>query len=124
MSEPSRRALRIAQTIRDLVASYLVSEVGDKRLEHIVVTEVRVSDDLSIAWLSVRRLLDQGSELERRRCIKQLQFLAGRLRRALAPALGLRRVPELRFAFDERIDAQQRVEEILKDIGAKPATKS
>lgn len=124
MSEPSQRAKRIAQTIRDHVATYLVSQVGDKRLTHIVLTEVRVSDDLSIAWVGVRLLLGRGTGLERRQCLKQLQLLAGRLRRSLAPALGLRRIPELRFAFDEGFDAQQRVEEILKEISSEPAGKS
>ena len=123
MSEPSRRTKRIAQLIRDHVARYLVAEVGDPRLTQVVISEVRVSDDLSIAWLGVRLLLDRGSEAERRRCIKQLQLLAGRLRRSLAPALGLRRVPELRFSFDEGIDAQRRVEAILQEIDSKDPDK-
>jgi ribosome-binding factor A len=121
MSEPSRRAKRIAPVIRDHIAAYLVSQVGDKRLAHLVVTEVRVSDDLSMAWVSVRLLLGRGSDLERSQCIKQLQLLAGKLRRSMAPALALRRIPELRFAFDEGYDAQLRVEEILKEIKAGPA---
>ena len=123
MSEPSRRTKRIAQLIRDHIARYLASEVGDKRLSQVVISEVRVSDDLSIAWVGVRLLLDRGSDVERRQCVKQLQLLAGRLRRSLAPALGLRRVPELRFAFDDGIDAQQRVEEILNEIGSESAEK-
>jgi ribosome-binding factor A len=123
LSEPSRRTKRVAQLIRDHVARYLVAEVGDPRLTHVVVSEVRVSDDLSIAWIGVRLLLDRGNDAERRRCIKQLQLLAGRLRRSLAPALGLRRVPELRFAFDEGIDAQRRVEAILQEIDSKASDK-
>lgn len=123
MSEPTRRTKRVAQLIRDHVARYLVAEVGDPRLAHVVVSEVRVSDDLSIAWIGVRLLLDRGDDAERRRCVKQLQLLAGRLRRSLAPALGLRRVPELRFAFDEGIDAQRRVEAILQEIDSKASDK-
>lgn len=123
MSEPSRRPKRVAQAIRDYVATFLVSQVRDERLRHVVVTEVRVSDDLSMAWIGVRLLMGQSNDVERRQCVKQLQLLAGRLRRSLAPALGLRRIPELKFAFDEGLDAQQRVEEILREIGTDPASK-
>ena len=116
MNEPNRRTKRIAQLIRDHVARYLVSEVGDKRLSQVVVSDVRISDDLSIAWISVRLLLSPGTDAERTKCVKQLQLLAGRLRKSLAPTLSLRRVPELRFAFDDGVDAQHRVEEILREI--------
>ena len=116
MNESNRRTKRIAQLIRDHVARYLVSDVDDTRLTQVVITDVRISDDLSIAWMSVRMLVSQGTEAERKRCVKQLQVLAGRLRKSLAPVLGLRRVPELRFAFDEGVDAQHRVEDILKEI--------
>jgi len=68
--------------------------------------------------------MGKGSDVERRQCVKQLQLLAGRLRRSLAPVLGLRRIPELRFEFDEGLDAQQRVEEILQEIGSQPASKT
>lgn len=122
MSEPGRRAKRIAQMIRDHVGAFLISQVGDPRLTQVVVTEVRVSDDLSLAWVRVRLLLGRGDDGPRRQCINQLQLISGRLRRSMAPALGLRRVPELRFAFDEGYDAQQRVEEILREIGTGPAT--
>ncbi len=124
MSEPSRRPKRVAQAIRDYVANFLVSQVRDDRLRHVVVTDVRVSDDLSMAWIGVRLLMGKGSDVERRQCVKQLQLLAGRLRRSLAPVLGLRRIPELRFEFDEGLDAQQRVEEILQEIGSQPASKT
>jgi ribosome-binding factor A len=119
LKESGRRTKRIAQLIRDHVATYLVTEVGDKRLAQVIVSDVRVSNDLSVAWIGIRLLLSQASDIERRQCIKQLQLLAGRLRRSLAPTLGLRRVPELRFAFDDALDAQRRIEELLEEIDSK-----
>jgi len=124
VSEPSRRAKRVAQTIRDHVARYIVTQVGDARLVQVVVTDVRVSDDLGVAHIGVRLLVSHNRDGEHRQCIKQLQLLAGRLRRSLAPVLGLRRVPELRFSFDEGYDEVQRVEQILKEIHSEPEEKS
>ncbi len=119
LKEPGRRTKRIAQLIRDHVATYLATEVGDRRLAQVIVSDVRVSNDLSVAWIGIRLLFSQASDIERRQCIKQLQLLAGRLRRSLAPTLGLRRVPELRFAFDDALDAQRRIEELLEEIDSK-----
>lgn len=116
MNEPNRRSKRIAQLIRDHVANYLVKQVDDNRLSLVVVSDVRISDDMSIAWLSVRLLGSSGTDAQRAQCVRQLQVLAGRLRKSLAPTLALRRVPELRFAFDDGVDAQMRVEAILKEI--------
>ncbi len=116
MSEPSRRTKRIAQLIRDHVANYLISQVGDKRLSQVVISDANVSDDLGVAWLSVRFLGTTVTDAQREQCLKQLHLLAGRLRKSLSPTLGLRRVPELRFAFDEGVDAQLRVESILREI--------
>lgn len=116
MSESNRRTKRIAQQIRDHVASYLVTQVSDRRLSRVVVSDVKISDDLSIAWVSVRLLGASGTDAERQQCVKQLQLLGGRLRKSLGAALGLRRVPELRFVFDDGVDAQLRVEAILKEI--------
>jgi len=124
LNEPSRRTKRIAQLIRDHVANYLVTEVDDKRLSQVVVSDVHISDDLSIAWLSVRLLNASASDAERSQSVRQLQRLAGRLRKVLAPALGLRRVPELRFAFDAGVDAQLRVEAILKELNDEAARRS
>jgi ribosome-binding factor A len=98
------------------VANYLVKQVDDNRLSLVVVSDVRISDDMSIAWLSVRLLGSSGTDAQRAQCVRQLQVLAGRLRKSLAPTLALRRVPELRFAFDDGVDAQMRVEAILKEI--------
>jgi ribosome-binding factor A len=124
LNESNRRTKRIAQLIRDHVARYLVSQVGDKRLAQVVISDVGVSDDLSIAWLSVRTLTSQGNDVERKQCVKQLQLLAGRLRKSLSSALGLRRVPELRFAFDDGLDAHHRVEEILHEIDTEQTPKT
>jgi ribosome-binding factor A len=38
------------------------------------------------------------------------------LRRELAPRLGLREVPDLRFAYDESIERGARVEDLLRRL--------
>ena len=90
--------------------------VADPRLGSLVITEVKVTDDLSVARVRVRQLADDDSEQLRREVMASLQHAAGRLRRLLAPRLRLRRAPQLQFYFDTGPDAARRVEQLLAEI--------
>ena len=52
----------------------------------------------------------------REQALQGLAHAAGFVRRQLAPRLGLREVPELRFVLDTSIERGARVEEILRKI--------
>jgi ribosome-binding factor A len=45
----------------------------------------------------------------------------GWLRRAVGATLGLRVVPELRFAYDEAIDRGDRIERLLREVHERDA---
>jgi len=79
----------------------------------VSVTDVVVNEDLSLAKVFVS-ILPTGEERER--ALQVLGGAAGFVRRELAPRLGLREVPEIRFALDESIEHGARVEELLKRL--------
>jgi ribosome-binding factor A len=81
----------------------------------VVVTEVEVTADLSIASIHVR-LLGPDDEKARKQLLTRLKRAQNILRRALAPRLALRKAPELRFYYDAGHDAAARVEELLGEI--------
>jgi len=116
VSEDARRTLRVAGLVQSHLTSALSRELGDPELASLVVTHVDVSKDLSIATARVRRLSVVDDEAGRRNVLTRLKRAVPRLRRALGPALKLRRVPELRFVYDEGQDARNRVEELLREI--------
>jgi ribosome-binding factor A len=49
-----------------------------------------------------------------------LERAQGRLRRGLGQAVPLKRLPELRFHFDDGPDARARVDELLAEIAREP----
>jgi len=52
--------------------------------------------------------------------VKALNELAGEFRRTLSRQMRLRRVPELRFKYDDSVDKGERIESLLRgDRGAK-----
>jgi len=112
------RGRRVADSIKEHLTQAFARELGDRRLEHVVVTNVDIPDDLGVAWISVRLLIGDDDESQRKATLKALARVAVRLRRSLAPKLRMKRVPELRFAYDTGLDHSRRVDEILREIAA------
>jgi len=109
----SKRTERVADLIRREMADLLMRKLRDPRLGFVSVTGVEITGDLSSAkiWLSS---LD-GAE-KRKEIVQVLTKAAPFLRHELAPRLGLREVPELRFAYDESIERGARVEDLLRRL--------
>ena len=108
------RPERVAETIKREMAAILSGRLRDPRLAGMIsVTEVEVTPDLSVARIYVSML---APEEAREKALQALAHSAGFVRRELAPRLGLREVPEIRFALDESIEHGARVEELLKRL--------
>ncbi len=112
----SRRPLRVAELVRGYLTQCLLRDFSDRRLSTVIITDVTLTDDLALATVRVRMLKDTGVAKERENVLRQLSMAANRLKRGLGPHLGLRKVPDLRFFYDEGFDKAHRVEEILSEI--------
>ncbi len=110
----SNRPERVAELIKREAADILKNRMRDPRLGGLVsVIDVEVTHDLSMARIYVS-ILEQGSA--RDQAMRALQSAAGFVRRQLAPRLGLREVPEVRFLLDTSIERGARVEELLRKL--------
>jgi ribosome-binding factor A len=117
-SEQGTRAKRVSEGVREELSSLLASEVKDPRAAGAVVTRVEMTDDLRIAQVHVRLLTTEDDPARRRELVAALKRAGGMLRREITRRLRLRFAPELRFAYDEGLDATTRIEEILHEINA------
>ncbi len=106
---------RVADQIRSEIAGLLAREVHDPGIGFVTLTRVHVSPDLQSARVFYTTLGDQTG---RRNTARALERAAPFLRRQIGSRLRLRRVPELRFEYDEAIAGQDRIEQILHDIHA------
>ena len=95
----SRRTDRVSQVVRAEVARILRQETTDPRLRLVTVTHVRVSPDLGNAQVHWSCLSGDDEE-NVERVAEALDSASGYLRRHLAEALPLRRVPSLHFRHD------------------------
>ncbi len=111
-----KRAVRVAERVREEIARALVRDLDDPRLSLAVVIRVEMPDDLSLAKVMVRLASGGEDAAARKRLMAGLAAAAGLLRKKVGQNVGLRRAPELRFAYDEGQDASTRVEELLDEI--------
>ncbi len=117
-SEQSTRLRRVEQAVREGLASLLADDVKDPGAAGVIVTRVEMSKDLKSARVHVR-LLEGGDDPQRRKtAMDALARASGMLRREVTQGLGLRHAPQLRFLYDEGLDATTRVEELLAEIEA------
>jgi ribosome-binding factor A len=109
-----KRSTRVAGRLQEELSAAL-RDLRDPRLAGVLVSRVEVTDDLQMAKVYVRRELG-GDAPAVKATLKALGAAAGRLRRTAGEALGLRYVPELRFFYDESLDAVTRIEELLREV--------
>lgn len=115
------RPERVGHLMQREIADILRTRLRDPRLsEWVSVTDVEVTADLASAKVFVS-ILPTGEEREN--ALRALEGAAGFVRHELAPRLGLREVPEIRFKLDTSLERGARVEDLLKRLerGENPA---
>lgn len=112
---------RLADLIRQTLATFLLTEARDPRFSRVVITRVKMTGDLQLARVFY---VLQEKETEDKEISRGLQSASGFLRRALAERLNLRYSPRLQFLFDEDLAQTRRIEEILREIGPTPSSES
>lgn len=110
------RAKRLAGTVRKHLSGVIARDFTDPRLAALSIEEVSFSGDLGLATVRVRLLFGGEDPAARRGVLDALGRAAPGLRAQLAPLLKMRRVPELRFHYDEGTDHRRRIEEVLAEI--------
>ena len=104
MPPEHRRADRVAEAIREEVATFLAEDVKDPRITGLVtVTGVEVTRDLRHAKVFVSVM---GTDAERAATFEGLASVARHLRARVGRALRLRLAPEITFLPDESVAAR------------------
>lgn len=104
---------RLEKIIAREVSEILFSEVKDARLKLITITNVNLSGDLSIATVFYTVY---GDEAVINDTSKSLEDAKGFIRLNLAHRIEVKKVPELRFKYDESFEQGNRIEDILKAL--------
>lgn len=117
MSQGSRPT-RVADQLRAEIALLIARELHDPGVGFVTLTRVQVSPDIQQARVYYTTL---GDEKARRNSGEALDRAVPFLRRKIGSRLRLKRVPELKFVYDDSIAGQDRIEQLLNEIRANPA---
>lgn len=109
----ARRPERLAELLREEISEVVGFELDDPRLESVIVTDVRVADDLRDAKVFV---LVQGNEREALAAMEALRHAAPFVRRQVALNLSIRHIPALHFSRDTAEENAVRVNELLEKL--------
>jgi ribosome-binding factor A len=104
---------RVADQIRSELATLLGREVHDPGIGFVTLTRVQLSPDLQQARVRYTTL---GDGTARTATARALERATPFLRRQIGSRLRLKRVPELKFDYDESIAGQDRIEQLLSEI--------
>jgi len=108
-----RRESRLNEQLKREISLILARKVRDPRVGGVLVTGVRVTQDLWLARVFVRPLEGARTMEE---MLAGLAAAAPFIRRELGRILRMRRIPELRFLHDTTLDSALRIEEVLKEV--------
>ncbi len=109
---PSQRQLRVAEEIRHSLAEiFLRTEFDDPLLYgvRLTISEVRMSPDLKHAAVFCTRLGNQDVTP----LLPALKRVSPFLRSQLAPKLGLRVTPDLKFLPDQALEEATKINKLL-----------
>lgn len=109
---PSQRQLRVAEEIRHVLAEILLrTEFHDAELSkaNLTISEVRMSPDLKHAAVFCTQLGNKDITP----LLPALKRISPFLRGQMAPKLGLRVVPDLKFLSDEALEQATKINKLL-----------
>ena len=109
----SRRVLKAAAAIREVVSMAILVELKDPRIENVTVTYVEVSGDLRNAKVHVSVM---GDETKQQLSLHGLQSSAGFLQQKVAKRITTRDVPRLQFVLDQGVKNSIEVTRILGEL--------
>jgi ribosome-binding factor A len=115
----SRRLLKAAEAIREVVATSILTDLRDPRVRDVTVLGVEVSPDMREAKVSVSVM---GPEAQQLLSIRGLQNAAGFLQSRIADRIETRYTPKLRFVLDQGTKNVASVGDILERIRREQTT--
>lgn len=114
----SRRTAKVAEAVREQVATTILFGLKDPRVKNVTVTRVEVSPDLRSAKVYVSVM---GDEKMQRLTLHGLQSARGFLQAKLAERVQIRYTPILHFELDQGVKKSIEASRLLREVLPPPA---
>lgn len=109
----SRRVLKAAEAIREVVSMAILTDLRDPRIEGVTVTYVEVAPDMRQAKVHVSIM---GDDARQKLCLHGLRSSAGYLQNKISERIDTRYTPKLQFHLDEGVKKSLAISQMLKEL--------
>lgn len=109
----SRRLLKAAEAIREVVSMAILVDLTDPRIADVTVTYVEVAADMRLARVHVSVM---GDETKQKLCLRGLESASGFLQNKVGNRIDTRYTPKLKFVLDQGVKHSLAVARILNDV--------
>lgn len=109
----SRRTLKAAEAIREVVSMAILAELRDPRVQDVTVTYVEVSPDMRQAKVHVSVM---GDEAKQNLSLHGLRSSAGYLQSKISDRIDTRYTPRLVFELDQGVKKSIAIAKLLEDV--------
>jgi len=109
----SRRLLKAAEAIREVVSMSILTELRDPRIRDVTVTHVEMAPDMRTAKVHVSIM---GNESRQNLALRSLQNAAGFLQQKINDRIDTRYTPRLQFILDKGVKNSIAVSRILSEV--------
>lgn len=113
----SRRTLKAASAIREVVSSAILIDLQDPRVRDVTVTFVEVAPDMRQAKVHVSVM---GDEKKESLALRGLQNSAGFLQSKIGERIDTRYIPKLTFVLDKGVKQSIEISRMLGELLPKP----
>ena len=113
----SRRTLKAASAIREVVSSAILIDLQDPRVRDVTVTFVEVAADMRQAKVHVSVMGDEKKEVL---ALRGLQNSAGFLQSKIGERIDTRYIPKLTFVLDKGVKQSIEISRMLGELLPKP----
>ncbi len=107
------RAERVSGLIQETLSDLLNKRIHDPRLHMATITSVKMSADLKLARVY---FAIYGDDKKSEDAARGFESARGFIKRILAPKLGLRYMPDLKFFYDDSFDYGSHIDQLLEKI--------
>jgi len=93
------------------ISKIIHSEIKDKDVGFVTITDARITNDLSFAKVYITTL-----DNDRVKVLKALNKASSYIRTLLCDRVKIRKMPEIHFVYDESIEYGKKIEDIIERI--------
>lgn len=108
----NKKIKRLESDILRYLSDIIANEANDELLKTLTITAIDLSTDLSYCKVYYTSL----SNLDKKVLDKEVNEASSFLRGKLSDVLDIRHTPILKFIYDESLDYEKRIEEIIDSL--------